>query len=394
MSTHNHADYRRKSNLKANYFLISVGMIATLDALAIVYLSSIHSDMYSFIILTSLVMISVVFLFYHLFISPILKLDNYFEKTTADSRKKNKLSLTGLSIFKRIAALINRRLTQYSDAISISKKYANSIYVESKESADRDSKAVEDLIRQQKEILMLSTATNEMSLSTTNIAESAKELMNVVEETNNHTKDSYKVMVDTINGINELTNSMLNASSMITEFSNYVRDILNVSNEIREISDQTNLLALNAAIEAARAGEHGRGFAVVADEVRTLSKRTQNSTTKIDATVKCLESSANNVVQFIQKNANLAEDFMLQAQNASFSLNKVRETVTEASNQASHIACAASQQAIVTKEIAKNTECINTFAAELVVVAEDSVKQFREWEKQASKILTLLTKFQ
>lgn len=285
---------------------------------------------------------------------------------------------------------LNVIFSRQSQMLDEAKRYTNNLHQESKLSADRDSQAVADLEAQKSEINMVATATTQMSASTREVANNADHLAKAVHHSYQHTQQGYELVLETKTGINNMSDAMNKATQMIDDLSKHVDAISKVSSSIRDISDQTNLLALNAAIEAARAGEQGRGFAVVADEVRALSQRTQGSTSDIDATLDILQNFTKQAVEFIKASADEAYLLVEKADRASAALNEINTAVSQISDKISQIATAVSEQATVTEEVAHNVERIHMFACELVEVADESVKQFRDWEIQSEQLLRAL----
>ncbi|MGL5628277.1 MAG: methyl-accepting chemotaxis protein, partial [Plesiomonas shigelloides] len=175
--------------------------------------------------------------------------------------------------------------------------------------------------------------------------------------------------------IRKLAQEVGMATDVIMELNQHADNISSIMLTIRAIAEQTNLLALNAAIEAARAGEQGRGFAVVADEVRMLSQRTHVSTEEIDTMIHNLQQATRRAVEIMAQSQTLAQTSVTDADSAAVSLNQIAEAINTISDMASQIASAAEEQNSVTQEITRNTESIKEASTDLAQEANDAARQ-------------------
>ncbi|PCJ46521.1 MAG: hypothetical protein COA74_13575 [Gammaproteobacteria bacterium] len=189
------------------------------------------------------------------------------------------------------------------------------------------SEANNGIQQQKQETDEMATATDAMVSSLENINDNAKAGASSAKEASKLAGNGRKVVTQVASSINELASEVSNASTQITELVRHSDDITNILDVIRGIADQTNLLALNAAIEAARAGEQGRGFAVVADEVRTLAKRTQGSTEEIQTMVTSLQDATSKAVKVMENGQRSAEESISIAQSAAMALDDINQAV-------------------------------------------------------------------
>lgn len=241
----------------------------------------------------------------------------------------------------------------------------------------------EGMERQRQETELLATAMTEMSATAREVANSAAQASNAANEATRQAADGQQVVSDAITGINTLAQDVLQAAEVIHQLEGDVANIGSILEVIRGIADQTNLLALNAAIEAARAGEQGRGFAVVADEVRTLALRTQQSTEQIQAMILRLQERSRDAVDVMQRGRTQAEQGVARAARAGESLDAIRHAVNQINDMNTQIASAAEEQTAVSEEMNRNIISINQVAVETA--------QGGQLVRQASEGLNRLT---
>ncbi|USD66369.1 methyl-accepting chemotaxis protein [Vibrio sp. SCSIO 43136] len=229
-------------------------------------------------------------------------------------------------------------------------------------SAEETSQAV---VSQQDQLNQLSTAMNEMSATIADVANHAEQSARDTTQATDEASVGDKDVDDSISNIKALTNELDQASDYVHKLKDGVLQISEVTNVISSISEQTNLLALNAAIEAARAGEQGRGFAVVADEVRNLASRTHHSTDEIHSTIQNLQNLAiqtSNVMESSQKLANTSVD---SAIHCGDDLSTIVSHIELARDKSIQIATAAEEQSMVAEEMNRNVSMINDSAVEM-----------------------------
>lgn len=215
---------------------------------------------------------------------------------------------------------------------------------------------------QRQEIEQVATAVNEMSSTAHSVSDNAQETVNAVSLTQQSVNQGQEVVSANAEGLRELTRNVVDATQVIEELEQKTNGIGSILEVIRNISDQTNLLALNAAIEAARAGEHGRGFAVVADEVRNLATKTVASTEEIQEMIDGLRTSSKQAVNTMQTNRELSDSCMSHAEEAVKTLDEVSVQSGKIQDMAHQIASAAEEQAAVTEEVNRSIVAINDAA--------------------------------
>ncbi|MDH5572631.1 MAG: methyl-accepting chemotaxis protein, partial [Gammaproteobacteria bacterium] len=208
----------------------------------------------------------------------------------------------------------------------------------SKRLDDITERTKEDVMMEQSQTEQVGTAINQMAATVQQVAGNAQNAAQAAQDTDKETTTGKQVVTATINSINNLAKEVENAASVIHKLENDSQDIGRVLDVIRSIAEQTNLLALNAAIEAARAGEQGRGFAVVADEVRSLAQRTQESTAEIQKMIETLQTGAHDAVQVMDNGRDQAKLSVEQAAKAGESLESITDAVTRISEMNTQIA--------------------------------------------------------
>lgn len=215
------------------------------------------------------------------------------------------------------------------------------------------------VVSQQTDIQQVVTAVREMASVVENVALNVTQTAENAEKADEEAKNGKGVVTGTMGQIENLAVDINAAAEVIDKLRQETDNIGSVLDVIRGIAEQTNLLALNAAIEAARAGEQGRGFAVVADEVRTLASRTQTSTQEIQEMIERLQSGAREAVQMMEKGTAQAEESVKQAEQASRSLEAITDGVSSIKDKTSQIASASEEQSAATREIEQNMDNIS-----------------------------------
>ncbi len=257
------------------------------------------------------------------------------------------ISLASLALQARLRTVLHRF---NATSIQLSEK--------AEQLNQQTSAAQHSMSTQQQETARVNTAIEQMSIAVDEVASSATQTSEATETANNDVQKGKQQLDTCIGSIQSLSNKVGEAVGAIDQLAVDSKSIINVVEVISDIAEQTNLLALNAAIEAARAGEQGRGFAVVADEVRSLAGRTQESTGEIQSIIEKLQSATVQAVNIGSSSQEMALKGVEDAQRVSEDLDKIANSVNSITQMTLQIASAVEQQALVSKEIKTNTGAI------------------------------------
>jgi methyl-accepting chemotaxis protein len=232
----------------------------------------------------------------------------------------------------------------------------------------------------------VAAAIDEMQITASSVADSAAKAANSANQADQLVKLGSEKANSAASGVSQLADSLNSTSSQIQELATSAEDISNILNVIKGIADQTNLLALNAAIEAARAGEQGRGFAVVADEVRALAKSTQDSTVEIEGMISLVQQQAQSSVQSMSQGRTQAEQIVGLAGEVNEALTDIEQMVTNITDVTNHIASAAEQQSATSKEVSDRAEEIRTQSVQTGGGAESISKATQELKQLSNQL--------
>ncbi len=249
------------------------------------------------------------------------------------------------------------------------------------------------LKRQEDELTSLVAALNEMTVTSQHVAQSAAQASHKVAETKREASTGLSRVGDATNSTQRLAEEVSRATEVIAELEKHTGSIGAILDVIRNIADQTNLLALNAAIEAARAGEQGRGFAVVADEVRVLARRTQESTGEIQTMIEQLQSKTKSAVHAMRDGRERAEDSVQTANAAGTSFNAISDAIVHIADMNTQIATATEEQTATMHEIDRNVVGIHTAHERTLQAAESTARSEAQLHEVVEALNSLVKRF-
>ncbi|MEQ7918517.1 methyl-accepting chemotaxis protein [Xanthomonas sp. WHRI 1810A] len=304
------------------------------------------------------------------------------EVTTSGTDEAGRL----LKALSQMQANLRTTIMQISDS-------SNQLASASEEMTAVTEESSRGLVSQNDEVNQAATAVTQMSAAVDEVARNAESASEESRRTQGFTEAGLERVADTLKSIQLLSGNVDNTSDQIQVLSQRAQSISKVVEVIRAIAEQTNLLALNAAIEAARAGEQGRGFAVVADEVRALAHRTQVSTQEIETMISAIQSDSQLAVDAMGKSKTLATQSLDVAQKASGSLDQIATAITQINERNLMIATASEEQAHVAREVDRNLVSIRELAAQSSAGASQTASACGEMSKLAIDLNQLVNRF-
>ncbi|GGC60562.1 methyl-accepting chemotaxis protein [Marinobacter halophilus] len=292
-----------------------------------------------------------------------------------------------------IAKAINELFGRFSEALLQIDKASVQLATATEETSSTAGQNSGQIKNQQQQIEQVAAATEEMSATSEEISRNTQQVADASSRAMERSQTGEQVLHASVSQIRTLAKSVQEVNQVIEEMEERSGSISGVMEVIRKVADQTNLLALNAAIEAARAGEHGRGFAVVADEVRTLARQTHESTTQIEDIINGFRNITDSASRSIIASHKLADQTSEQASEMEKTFAEILMDVNGISDMATQIATASEEQVAVTRELAGNMESVSNAAILTLTGSQEITQVTQEQARLARQLQDLANEF-
>lgn len=326
-------------------------------------------------------------------ISQPLSRVNHMLNIMADGNLTERVDYNAQDEFGELASNTNKLTGNLRKLIEGIANRATQLATAAEESSNVSDETTNAIDEQRRQIEQVATATQEMNNTASEMADGADQALQEIQHSDDEAKRVREISDKNRTTIEGLAREIQSASEVIDQLSENSKNIGGILDVIRGIADQTNLLALNAAIEAARAGEQGRGFAVVADEVRTLASRTQESTEEIQDMIESLQNDSQRAVSVMNKGREQAELSVQQSDEAAQALQSITESVHQASDSSNHIANAAKEQSSTAHDISERLEAIVSIAEQTASGSKQTAQASNEVAKLADELQDSIKSF-
>lgn len=344
------------------------------------------------VIVSTLVMVQ--WLVHKMVIVPLRRMTSIVEDIAqGEGDLTKRVPITDRDEIGQLGQLVNQFIDKLQLSISKVGEVTNQVAIDSQQMSETADEMAKGVDTQKMRITQSASAVEEMTMTAGEVARNSQEASGIAQEASNTAKTGQQVVNEAVASMQMVAEAVGQSSSVITALGKSSDQIGEIVGTIEDIADQTNLLALNAAIEAARAGEQGRGFAVVADEVRKLAERTTKATKEIAEMIRKIQADTKTAVMSMEDGTQKVGNGVMLANETSDALTKIQSLVMQTAGMIQQIAAAAEQQSTTTHQIAKDLEAVTQVGEETSAGAEESAKRSHDLRGLAEDLQGILTTF-
>ncbi len=340
-----------------------------------------------------IIMCWLIFVAYKGINTPLQSLTHTMNKANREKDLSIRSNMTGKHEIAQLALVFDNMMESFSQVLAHIDQASEQVSSASSELSQINQVSASNIREQQSLIEQVATAMNEMTVSVQEVSRNISATSESADDAYQETNTGKEKVSSAVSSVEALVDKIVKAKNVLDQLDKDSDDVSKVMEVIRGVAEQTNLLALNAAIEAARAGEQGRGFAVVADEVRTLAGRTQQSTEEINQIIERLQANSKLAVEVMEQSQSQVTQTVEQAQTAGIALNVVTEKVNQINSMSTQIACAAEEQNSVAEDINQKIVEINDRAISNTENSEQSSIASNEQARLAGELKQLVNQF-
>ncbi|MCC5879883.1 MAG: methyl-accepting chemotaxis protein [Idiomarina sp.] len=357
-------------------------------------IARLNTVMWSLWIVAFVTALSIGYIFAKRLLKPLHQLLRRMQNiASGDADLTQRIHIEGKDEFAQLAHAFNRFIDNLRGVITQLADTSQALATQAQQSLTGAQSSRDALTNQHQQVEQVATAMNQMTATVREVAQNTQEAAHSANHAMQATDDGNQVVEKTIISISKLADEVSAAAGVIGALKEESKSISSILDAIRGIAEQTNLLALNAAIEAARAGEAGRGFAVVADEVRTLAVRVSAATDEINVKISRLQRSSDDAVAVMARGQQQASQSVDDAQGTGHALQQIRHSIHQINDMNTQVATASEQQSAVAEDINRSVVTISELAYSTVHQADDIADASHQLNQLAETLQSIVQRF-